>query len=176
MTNPKMLELPVLPLRGAVIFPGMVFHFDVARPRSIAALEQCMMTDQRLFLVAQKKEETEEPAPNQIYTVGTVVNVRQVMNLPGENVRVLVEGDCRAAVQEYLPEEKYLRASVQVHRGIVLQHVDFNQHFQCPPHHDRWHCCHRLWPARRSCGSGASSESPSPFAMSTVRPIGDRSR
>ena len=102
MTNPKMLELPVLPLRGAVIFPGMVFHFDVARPRSIAALEQCMMTDQRLFLVAQKKEETEEPTPNQIFTVGTVVNVRQVMNLPGENVRVLVEGDCRAVLQEYL--------------------------------------------------------------------------
>ena len=121
MTNPKMLELPVLPLRGAVIFPGMVFHFDVARPRSIAALEQCMMTDQRLFLVAQKKEETEEPTPNQIFTVGTVVNVLQVMNLPGENVRVLVEGYCRAVLQEYLPEEKYLRASVLVHRDRIVR-------------------------------------------------------
>ena len=121
MTNPKMLELPVLPLRGAVIFPGMVFHFDVARPRSIAALEQCMMANQRLFLVAQKKEETEDPAPNQIFTVGTVVNVRQVMNLPGENVRVLVEGDCRAVLQEYLPEEKYLRARVQVHRDRIVR-------------------------------------------------------
>ena len=59
MPNPKTIELPVLPLRGMLLFPGMVLHFDIGRPKSIAALEQSMMGNQKVFLVAQKDEETE---------------------------------------------------------------------------------------------------------------------
>lgn len=66
-----------------MIFPGMVLHFDVGRPRSIAALEQGMMNDQRVYLVSQKNDETEDPTPEELCEVGTVAQIRQVMNLPG---------------------------------------------------------------------------------------------
>ena len=77
MVNPKTMELPVLPLRGIMLFPGTVLHFDIGRPRSVSALEQAMLAGQKIFLVAQKKEDQEEPAPKDLYTVGTVAAVRQ---------------------------------------------------------------------------------------------------
>lgn len=119
MANPKMMELPVLPLRGMMVFPGMVLHFDVGRPKSIAALEQSMSVQQKIFLVAQKNEETEDPAPDDLCPVGTVAVVRQVMNLPGENVRVLVEGESRGKIEEILPAENCMMARVQAHKDRV---------------------------------------------------------
>ena len=117
--NLKTMELPVLPLRGIMLFPGMVLHFDIARPRSIAALEQAMEAGQKIFLVAQKQEEQEEPAPADLCPVGTVAAVRQIMNLPGENIRVLVEGEVRGTIQEVLSEENYLLARIELHRDRV---------------------------------------------------------
>ena len=119
MAIQKKMELPVLPLRGMMLFPGMALHFDIGRPRSIAALEQSMGTNQKIFLVAQKNEETEEPRPDQLCPVGTVAVIRQVMNLPGENIRILVEGECRGTLEEVLNEEKYLLARVELHRDRV---------------------------------------------------------
>ena len=121
MANPKTMELPVLPLRGMLVFPGTVLHFDIARPRSIAALEQCMTGKQKLLLLTQKREEDEEPKPEDLYTVGTVVNVRQVMNLPGENIRVLVEGEVRALVQNFQEKENYLQATVQISKDRIVR-------------------------------------------------------
>ena len=121
MANPKTMELPVLPLRGMLVFPGTVLHFDIARPRSIAALEQCMTGKQKLLLLTQKREEDEEPKPEDLYTVGTVVNVRQVMNLPGENIRVLVEGEVRALVQDFQEKENYLQATVQISKDRIVR-------------------------------------------------------
>ena len=121
MANPKMMELPVLPLKGMLVFPGMVLHFDIARPRSIAALEQSMMVKQKLFLMTQKDEEAEEPKPEELFPVGTIATVRQVMNLPGENIRVLVEGESRGEVEEFLPEKDCLKAAVRVCRDRVVR-------------------------------------------------------
>ena len=121
MANPKTMVMPVLPLRGTMLFPGTVLHFDVARPRSIAALEQAMMKEQKIFLVAQKQEETEEPAPEQLYGVGTVASIRQVMNLPGEHIRVLVEGESRGTVLEFREGENCLNAEIQIHRDRTVR-------------------------------------------------------
>ena len=121
MAIPKMMELPVLPLRGTMLFPGMVLHFDIGRPRSIAALEQCMMTNQKLFLVAQKDEAEEEPTPEQLYTTGTIASVRQVMNLPGENVRVLVEGENRGTVEKMVSGEKFMQATVCIRKDRIVR-------------------------------------------------------
>ncbi|MBR2824362.1 MAG: endopeptidase La [Clostridia bacterium] len=121
MANPKYEELPVLPLRGMLVFPGMVLHFDVARPRSIAALEAGMTANQRIVLLAQKKEEEEEPSSGDLYPTGTIVTVRQVMNLPGENVRVLVEGDVRGTVESFLENEDYLKARVRICKDRVVR-------------------------------------------------------
>ena len=89
------LTMPVLALRGLMVFPHMVLHFDVGRPKSVAALQEAMMNDQKIFLVAQKDVDDPDPTPENLCTVGTIANIRQVMNLPGDNLRVLVEGETR---------------------------------------------------------------------------------
>ena len=124
MTSVKYLELPVIPLRGMMIFPGTVLHFDVGRTKSIAALEQSMMANQKLFLVSQKDAEKEDPSGKDLMTVGTIVDVRQVMNLPGENVRVLVEGDTRAVLEEILSEENYILAKVRVSKDRAARSME----------------------------------------------------
>lgn len=85
-------RLPVLPLRGLMVFPHMVLHFDVGRKRSLAALEQALVEDQRVFLVAQHDAGEEDPNGEDLYEVGTISRVKQVLKLPGDNIRVLVEG------------------------------------------------------------------------------------
>ena len=90
--------LPVLPMRGIVFFPHMLLHFDVGRAASIAALEKAMNSNHLIFLVAQKDSEAEQPTQDDLYPVGTVGTVKQVFNLPGDAVRVLVEGKARATL------------------------------------------------------------------------------
>ena len=89
-------NMPMIPVRGIVVFPHMMAHFDVGRPSSLRALEAAMMKDQQILLVAQREETVENPTPADLYDVGTLAEIKQVMNLPGENMRVLVEGICRA--------------------------------------------------------------------------------
>ena len=84
MTKPRIMEMPVLPLRGLTLFPGMVLHFDVGRAKSVRALEKALMADQRIFLVTQIDENTEDPKPEELHPVGVIAMIRQVMNLPGE--------------------------------------------------------------------------------------------
>ena len=115
MKNAQYTELPVLPLRGLMIFPNMVLHFDVGRQKSVAALEQAMMARQQIFLVSQKQDEAEDPGLKDLCRVGTVAEIRQVMNLPGENIRVLVEGKSRGVIREVLEEEPCLKARIQVY-------------------------------------------------------------
>ena len=115
MKKNQTMELPVMPLRGLVLFPNMVLHFDVGRKMSLAALEQGMMEQQRIFLVSQKKDETEDPGWDDLCKVGTVAEIRQVMNLPGENVRVLVEGISRGTVEERVGEDPGFRAVIRTH-------------------------------------------------------------
>ena len=97
----------MLPLRGLLVFPHMVLHFDVGRKKSVAALEQAMLDDQKIFLVAQRKVDVDDPGVDDIYHVGTIAQIKQVLKLPGDNIRVLVEGRSRAILRAVTQEEPY---------------------------------------------------------------------
>ena len=124
MTKPRIMEMPVLPLRGLTLFPGMVLHFDVGRAKSVRALEKALMADQRIFLVTQIDENTEDPKPEELHPVGVIAMIRQVMNLPGENVRVLVEGESRGTIREVLEQEPCFTAEVLVHRDRAARSAE----------------------------------------------------
>ena len=110
--------MPAVALRGLTIFPNMIIHFDVSRTRSVVAVEQAMMQEQKIFLVTQKDMAVEEPGQEEIYTVGTVALVKQVSKLPGGIVRVLVEGICRGKVESLecvsleKPGDEFLQVSI----------------------------------------------------------------
>lgn len=105
--------LPMLPLRGLTVFPYMVLHFDVGREKSVAALEQAMLTEQTIFLSTQKDISTEEPDEQDIFTVGTISKIKQVLKLPGETIRVLVEGLERASISAYVQKEPYFQVELK---------------------------------------------------------------
>ena len=107
-------RLPVLPLRGTMVFPHMVLHFDVGRAKSVSALEKAMLEDQRIFLVAQRDADVDNPALSDLYTVGTIAKVKQVLNLPGDSLRVLVAGEKRAKLKALVQDEPFLLAELTV--------------------------------------------------------------
>ncbi len=102
--------LPAIALRGTTILPEMIVHFDVSRERSIKAIEAAMLHDQRIFLVTQKDPETETPKLTDLYQVGTVAYIKQVVKLPQDLLRVLVEGIERAELLSLDQEEPFLQA------------------------------------------------------------------
>ncbi|WP_010651067.1 endopeptidase La [Oceanobacillus massiliensis] len=106
------IQLPLLPLRGLLVFPSMVLHLDAGRDKSIAALEKAMMDDQTIFLTAQKKVSLDEPEPKDIYNIGTVATVKQMLKLPNGTIRVLVEGLHRAEIQRYLESDKEIMVEI----------------------------------------------------------------
>ncbi len=110
----KKESLPVLPLRGVLVFPNMVLHLDVGRERSISALERAMMKDNRILLVTQKDAKVDEPARDDIHDVGSVARIKQMIKLPGGTIRVLVEGLNRAKIIKLFTEELFLESSVEV--------------------------------------------------------------
>ncbi len=124
MTNPKTMDLPVIPLRGLMLFPGTVLHFDVGRPKSIQALEKAITDNQKVFLVTQKKEEEENPSVQDLFPIGIVADIRQVLNLPGEHLRVLVEAGQRASVQEVLTEDPILTVRVLLHKDRIARSAE----------------------------------------------------
>jgi len=105
--------MPMIALRGLTVFPDMVIHFDVGREKSILALERAMMLDQTVFLVPQKDVDIELPVPDDIYTVGTVAKIRQMLKLPGDSIRVLIDGKYRARIQTVVQETPYFLAAVE---------------------------------------------------------------
>lgn len=107
MSNEDIKRLPLLPLRGLTIFPYMVLHFDVGRPKSIAALEAAMVNDQEIFLSSQVDSKINEPNQNEIYEVGTIAKIKQMLKLPGDTIRVLVEGLERGKILDYVKDEPY---------------------------------------------------------------------
>ena len=90
------IDMPVLALRGLTIFPNMLMHFDVEREISVKALEAAMEQNQDIFLVAQREIATEVPGQDDLYTVGTVSHIRQILRVSDGNVRVMIEGRQRA--------------------------------------------------------------------------------
>ena len=110
----KQYPIPAVALRGMTILPNMIIHFDLSRKKSIQAVQQAMETDQQLLVVAQKDVNTEDPGFEDVYEMGTVVSIRQLTKLPGDIVRVLVEGKNRAKLISFVNEnEEYLLAEIE---------------------------------------------------------------
>ena len=107
-------SLPVVALRGMTILPEMVVHFDVSREKSIAAVQEAMVEDQKIFLVTQKNADTEDPGQEELYQVGTVGTIKQIIKLPKHILRVLVSGESRGNLKKIESEEPYLRAEVEI--------------------------------------------------------------
>jgi len=108
----KKQELPLLPLRGLTVFPYMILHFDVGRVKSIKALEEAMINNQLIFLVTQKDAKNDSPNADDIYRIGTISKVKQLLKLPGDTIRVLVEGISRAEISEFTQTEPFFMAEV----------------------------------------------------------------
>ncbi len=106
-------KLPVLPLRGVVVYPEQTVHFDVGRMKSVLALESAMKTNQLLLLLPQKNLIDDDPGFKQLHNIGTVVKVKQILKPQGESIRVLVDGLCRGKISDYLQAEPFLAANVE---------------------------------------------------------------
>jgi len=108
------ITLPVLPLRDIVVFPHMVVPLFVGREKSVHALEEVMKSDKQILLVTQKDRGQDDPAPSDIYEVGVLATVLQLLKLPDGTVKVLVEGRTRAAVLKFTDRETFYEADVAV--------------------------------------------------------------
>lgn len=106
-------ELPLLPLRGVLVFPYMVIHLDVGREKSVNAIDEAMIRDREIFLATQKEAQTDEPSERDIFEVGTVAEIKQLLKLPGGTIRVLVEGISRARIKQYVDHEPYLKVMIE---------------------------------------------------------------
>lgn len=111
--NTSLITLPLIPLRGITIFPSMVMHFDVGREKSILALESAMENNGQVFLVTQKKVKDEVPKLKDLYNIGTVCKIKQLLKLPNNVIRVLVEGTERAKLIEFTGKEEYIEANIE---------------------------------------------------------------
>jgi len=105
--------LPLLPLRGILVFPYTVIHLDVGREKSIQAVEEAMLKEHMIFLSSQKEAQMDDPGVEDIYQIGTVAEVKQLLKLPGGTIRVLVEGIARARIREYRSFEPFIRVDVE---------------------------------------------------------------
>lgn len=111
-TTEKERQIPLLPLRGLLVFPGMVLHLDVGRAKSVKALEKAMVDDNLILLSTQEEVHIEEPEKEQIFLIGTVAKVKQMLKLPNGTIRVLVEGISRAKIEDYLQEGEYFEVQI----------------------------------------------------------------
>ena len=109
----KKITMPAVALRGLTILPGMVQHFDVSREKSIRAIETAMMGNQKVYLVTQRHPEQETPAVADLYQMGTISRIKQLVKMPGGIIRVMVEGEKRAALLTLFEEGPYLEAEVE---------------------------------------------------------------
>ncbi|EGT3615028.1 endopeptidase La [Clostridium perfringens] len=107
------LILPLIPLRGLTVFPNMVIYFDVGRKKSIEAVEKAMAGDQKIFLAAQKDIEIDNPSEDDIFNIGTICEIKQIVKMPKNTIRVLVEGIERAKMDEFFDKEELLEASIE---------------------------------------------------------------
>lgn len=111
--NELIQVLPAIALRGTTILPKMIAHFDVSRERSIAAVTEAMVREQKMFVVTQKDPAVEQPGLSDLYEMGTVVQVKQIVKLQKGLVRVMVEGECRARLIQLFKEEPFLEAELE---------------------------------------------------------------
>src|SRR5437016_14310757 len=112
-------RLPMMPIREVVIFPYMMTPFVEGRESSVRALEEALAADKKIFLATQHDASVDEPKPNEIYQVGTVVNIVQSLKLPDGNIKVLVEGIERGKLLQVTADDGFMQASVRVARYTV---------------------------------------------------------
>ena len=110
----ELMSLPMVALRGLAVLPEQVTHFDVSREKSVQAITQAMKKDQKVFLVMQKEVEVEEPKESDLYRIGCVATVKQIVKLPGNMKRVLVSGEQRAGLSWIESEEPYVQVAVKI--------------------------------------------------------------
>jgi ATP-dependent Lon protease len=113
--------MPLIPLRGLSVFPYMVIHFDVGREKSIKALEEAMLKDQLVFLTTQRDIDVDLPTEDDFYSVGTICKIKQMLKLPGDAIRVLVEGMYRGRVDTILHENPYFKAEIIRHIDLIAK-------------------------------------------------------
>lgn len=116
--------IPVIALRGMTILPAMVIHFDVSRAKSIHALEKAMVHDQKVLVVTQKDPEDEEPTLENLYQVGTICEIKQLIKLPNNIIRVLVEGKERAELENFIEDEEALIGEVYILESSGKEELD----------------------------------------------------
>lgn len=109
----KMKTLPMVALRGMVVMPEMAVHFDISRRKSIEAIQQAMKEDQKVFLATQKSIDIEDPGQGDVYEVGIIASIRQIVKLPKQIVRVMVAAESRAVLRSIDTEDAYLRAEIE---------------------------------------------------------------
>ena len=123
MTQPKekfeTKKLPMMPIRDVVIFPYMMTPFVVGRESSVHALEEALAADKKIFLATQHDASIDEPKANEIYQVGTIVNIVQSLKLPDGNIKVLVEGIERGKILQVTDSDGYMQASVRLARYVT---------------------------------------------------------
>ncbi len=105
--------VPLLPLRGVLVFPYMVVHLDVGRDRSVNAIDEAMVNDREIFLVMQLNAQTDDPTRDEIYQTGTIAEIKQLLKLPGGTIRVLVEGKTRARITKYIEDDPYMKVDIE---------------------------------------------------------------
>ena len=108
----QIINMPAVALRGLTILPGMIAHFDVSRERSLRAVEEAMEQDQKIYLVTQRNVDREDPTQEDLYRMGIVADIKQVVRLQNDVVRILVDGISRAALLGFTGNEKYLEAEI----------------------------------------------------------------
>ena len=108
----QMTTIPILPLRDVVVYPHMVIPLFVGREKSIKALETAMENDKQILLVAQKSAAQDDPQPDDVYRIGTVSSILQLLKLPDGTVKVLVEGNRRAKILHFIGEDDFFSAQV----------------------------------------------------------------
>jgi len=118
---PTSERLPILALRGLTVFPGVTIHFDVGREKSMQAVDKAMSGNQRIFLITQKDIRTEDPKEDDLFPVGTVATIKQVLKLPSDTVRILVEGEYRGRIMALHQESPYLYGRIE-----MLPNSDYN--------------------------------------------------
>ena len=115
--NKEIVNIPVLPLRGVTIFPEIVMNFDVGRERSVKALEVAMKNDEMIFVVAQKDMDTDNPKQDDLYSVGTIAKIKQMIKIGEGQYKVIVKGVIRAKTLE-INESNYLSAEVELIKDV----------------------------------------------------------
>ncbi|MFA9558637.1 endopeptidase La [Evansella sp. AB-rgal1] len=114
MSTDSLKRLPLLPLRGLLVYPTMVLHLDVGRDKSVQALERAMVEEHEIFLATQKEISIDEPGEEDVYSVGTLAKVNQMLKLPNGTIRVLVEGIQRGTIEQFEEKEEYVEVEVNL--------------------------------------------------------------